>query len=72
MIASLLDPVIGAIPGADASSRVTLAVWGLVLLALIIAVVTVVFWRLTRPEPPSAGRTIRRPDEGDDAGAVAQ
>lgn len=71
MIVAGVDSLIGALPGSAASSRVTLAVWGLIGLAIVIAVVTVVFWKLTRPESPSAGRTIVRPAESDDAASAA-
>lgn len=35
--------------GDDASSQLTLVIYALLLLAVVIAVVTVLFWRSTRP-----------------------
>ncbi|MFN7151559.1 MAG: hypothetical protein ACK4V6_19025, partial [Microthrixaceae bacterium] len=35
----------------DASGRLSMVITALVVLAVLIAVATVVFWRLTRPEP---------------------
>jgi hypothetical protein len=37
-------------PGDDASSRLSMAITGLLVLAGIILVATVIFWRMTRPE----------------------
>lgn len=50
---------IAADAGDDASRRLSLVIAGLVVLAVVIAVATVVFWRLTRPEPVREGRGLR-------------
>ncbi len=41
---------VAADAGDDASGRLSLIIAALVLLAVVIAVATVVFWRLTRPD----------------------
>lgn len=46
--------------GDAASSQVSLAIMGFIVLATVIALVTVVFWRLTRPEPERVQRHIPR------------
>lgn len=50
---------IAADAGDDASRRLSLVIAGLVALAVVIAVATVVFWRLTRPEPVREGTGLR-------------
>lgn len=45
--------------GTEASNRLSMVIIGLLGLALLIAVVTVVFWRLTRPDPVVADTGIR-------------
>jgi hypothetical protein len=50
---------IAADAGDDASRRLSLVIAGLVVLAVVIAVATVVFWRLTRPEPVREGTGLR-------------
>ena len=42
-------------PGGDASRRLSWAITGLLVLAGVIVVATMVFWRLTRPERASSG-----------------
>jgi hypothetical protein len=46
-------------PGGDASRRLSWAITGLLVLAGLIVVATVVFWRLTRPERASAVGSMR-------------
>jgi flagellar basal body-associated protein FliL len=41
---------LGASTSDDASSRLSMVIAGLVVLAILIAVATVVFWRMTRPD----------------------
>ncbi|CAB4544687.1 unannotated protein [freshwater metagenome] len=36
--------------GADPSSRLSMAIAGLLLLGLLVSVATIVFWRMTRPD----------------------
>lgn len=50
---------VAADAGSDASQRLSYVIIGLVVLAVVIAVVTIVFWRLTRPEPVAADAGIR-------------
>ena len=42
-------------PGGDASRRLSWAITGLLVLAGVIVVATIVFWRLTRPERATSG-----------------
>lgn len=44
---------VAADAGDDASQRLSLVIMGLVLLAVVITIATIVFWRLTRPERPA-------------------
>lgn len=58
---------IGASASDDASSRLSMVIAALVALAVLIAVATVVFWRMTRPdrnEEPAGLRWVP-PTEGD-------
>jgi hypothetical protein len=63
-------PVVGVVAqvagdsGDDASRRLSWVIIALVVLAVVIAVATVVFWRLTRPDARPAGGGVRWvPDE---------
>jgi len=61
-------------PGGDASRRLSLAIVGLLVLAGVILVATIVFWRMTRPErATSAAGTMRwiAPAEDDPAATPA-
>ncbi len=54
----------------DASGRLSMVIIALVVLAVLITVATVVFWRLTRPEPEPAMRwSVADPDGGAGVGA---
>lgn len=58
----------------DASGRLSMVIIALVVLAVLITVATVVFWRLTRPEPEPAMRWSAAADatsSDDPARAVA-
>jgi len=49
-----------AVSGSDAASeRLTWVIWGLLALAVVIAVATVVFWWFTRPERDGGSRGVR-------------
>jgi hypothetical protein len=50
---------VAADAGDDASQRLSMVIIGLLVLAVVITVATVVFWRLTRPEPAARGGGIR-------------
>jgi hypothetical protein len=50
---------VAADSGDDASQRLSMVIVGLLVLAAVIAVATVVFWRLTRPDPSAAEPAIR-------------
>ena len=50
---------VAADSGDDASQRLSMVIIGLVVLAVVIAVSTVVFWRLTRPDPADREGGIR-------------
>ncbi len=50
---------VAADSGDDASQRLSMVIIGLLVLAAVIAVATVVFWRLTRPDPTAAEPAIR-------------
>jgi flagellar basal body-associated protein FliL len=55
---------VAADSGDDASRRLSWVIIALVVLAVVIAVATVVFWRLTRPDARTAGGGVRWvPDE---------
>lgn len=54
--------------GDDASSRLSMVIAGLVGLAVVIAVVTVVFWRMTRPEPLDESPGLRSVPPQEDEG----
>ena len=60
-------------PGGDASRRLSWAITGLLVLAGIIVVATMVFWRLTRPErATSGGGSMRVVTSMSDAGPAAE
>lgn len=63
-----------AAPSADtASGRLSLVIVGLVVLAVVIAVVTVLFWRTTRPEvhvPPVVTGPPHDTSRPDDVGSA--
>jgi flagellar basal body-associated protein FliL len=50
---------VAADSGDDASQRLSMVIIGLVVLAVVIAVATVVFWRLTKPDPAAREGGIR-------------
>ena len=53
--------VLAADSGDAASSRVTWVIAGLVALAAVITIATVVFWRLTRPGSDGGARWVQHP-----------
>lgn len=55
----------------DASGRLSMVITALVVLAVLIAVATVVFWRLTRPEPVEPAMRWTGPSVGESATAAA-
>lgn len=70
MTVAVWGPVVGVVAqvaadsGDDASRRLSWVIIALVVLAVVIAVATVVFWRLTRPDARTAGGGVRWvPDE---------
>ncbi|CAB4974858.1 MAG: hypothetical protein F2942_06090 [Actinobacteria bacterium] len=48
-VGTLSTTVLGA-EGTDPSSRLSMAIAGLLLLAVIVTIATVIFWRVTRPD----------------------
>ncbi|CAB4801675.1 MAG: hypothetical protein F2744_03065 [Actinobacteria bacterium] len=48
-VGTLSTTVLGA-EGADPGSRLSMAIAGLLLLAVIVTIATVIFWRVTRPD----------------------
>ena len=65
VIVAVVPGVLGAVgqvagdAGDDASQRLSMVIIGLVVLAVVITVATIVFWRLTRPEPGDRTAAIR-------------
>ena len=65
VIVAVVPGVLGAVgqvaadAGDDASQRLSMVISGLVVLAVVITVATIVFWRLTRPEPGDRTAAIR-------------
>ena len=71
--ASVLAAVaqVAADSGDDASQRLSMVIIALVVLAVVIAVATVVFWRLTKPDPAAAEGGLRWVIPPDGTGTAA-
>lgn len=46
-----------AVRGNDADAQLSMVIAGLLGLAVVILVVTIIFWRVTRPTPTRSGQT---------------
>lgn len=55
---------VAADAGDDASRRLSMVIVALVVLAAVIAVATIVFWRLTRPDRPTGAGAAPGPPPG--------
>jgi len=51
---SLMVAADAADPAGDASGRLSMAILGLLVLAGLILIATIIYWRMTRPEPGTA------------------
>ena len=59
-------------PSTDASARLSMVITGLLVLAALILIATVIFWRMTRPErTPKAPRRGQGTPPVEDAGQAA-